>query len=212
MTAWPLPRFFFLAGLLLLPGSVTSEKPDFGPDGLAGLSDVQIWRLTRGEVILPEGVTKTADGKTLIGAALVFSRPPDEAWRLLSKTEDQHLYVNEVKKVEVISRESTQDLLEFTVRIMGQKIVYRQIHHYDEPDLYFRWELDRSFKSPVKDLEGYWRLYPFAGDRTLARYGSRVSMRLVVPQSIQTALTKKNLPSALRSVKKYVDSGGLDKS
>lgn len=197
-----------LAWLLKPPSSGTFDKPDFGPDGLAGLSDVQIWRLSKGEVILPKGVTKTADGKTLIGAALVFDRPPEDVWRLLSKTEDQHLYIKEVKNVKIISRQSSQDLLELEVRILGKTIIYRQAHYYDKPALYFRWELDRSFKSPVKELEGFWRLYPFANGRTLGRYGSRVQIGFGVPAFIQNALAKDNLPSALASVKNYIDSGG----
>jgi len=201
-------RVFVLAAMLFFPVSTAFEKPDFGPDGLAGLSDVQIWRLSRGEVILPKSVSKTPAGQTLIEAALVFDRPPDEVWSLLSKTEDQHKYINEIKKVDVISKESTRDLVELTVRILGNSIVYRQIHHYDEEALYFDWELDPSFKSEVKELSGFWRLYPFAGEQTLARYGSRVRMRFAVPQFIQTALAKNNLPPALQSIKKYIDSGG----
>jgi len=42
----------------------------------------------------------------------------------------------------------------------------------------------------------------------LARYGSRVSLRFIVPGFIQTALAKNNLPRALQSVRKYVNSGG----
>ena len=68
-------RVFVLAGMFFSPVFTASEKPDFGPDGLAGLSDVQIWRLSRGEVILPKSVSKTPAGQTLIEAALVFDRP-----------------------------------------------------------------------------------------------------------------------------------------
>jgi hypothetical protein len=200
-------RIFVLAGILFFPLSPASEKPDFGPDGLAGLSDVQIWRLSRGEVILPKSINKTPGGQTLIEAALVFDRPPEEVWDLLSKTEDQHRYIKEVKKVDVVSKESAQDLVEMTVRILGKTIVYRQAHHYDEEDLYFCWELDPSFQSEVKELNGFWRLYPFTGERTLGRYGSRVQMRFGVPSFIQNALAKNNLPSALRSIKRYIDSG-----
>jgi hypothetical protein len=201
-------RAFVLTGLFFFPVSAVSDKPDFGPGGLAGLSDVQIWRVSRGEVVLPKSVRKTPAGQTLIEAALVFDRPPEEAWQLLSKTEDQHKYIKEIKKVEAISKESTRDLLELTVRILGKTIVYRQVHHYDADALYFCWELDPSFQSQVKELNGFWRLYPFARDRTLARYGNRVQMRFGVPQFIQNALAKNNLPSALGSIKKYVDSGG----
>ncbi|HUU38888.1 MAG TPA: hypothetical protein VMW46_11895 [Candidatus Desulfaltia sp.] len=37
-------RLFVLAGLLFLPVAAAFEKPDFGPDGLAGLSSGGSWR------------------------------------------------------------------------------------------------------------------------------------------------------------------------
>jgi hypothetical protein len=57
-------------------------------------------------------------------------------------------------------------------------------------------------------LSGFWRLYPFAGGKTLARYGNRVLLGFAVPQFVQTALAKNQLPAALKSTKRYVDSGG----
>jgi uncharacterized membrane protein len=201
-------RMLALAGILSLPAPAASEKPDFGPDGLAGLSDVQILRLSRGEVILPKSVLKTPQGQTLIEAAVVFDRPPEEVWNLLTRTEDQRKYLKEVKKVDIIFKEPAGDLLEMTVKILGKTIVYRQFHHFDKGASYFWWELDPSFPSQVKELSGFWRFYPFPGERTLARYGSRVQMRFGVPSFIQVALVKNGLPSALRSTKRYIDSGG----
>jgi uncharacterized protein YndB with AHSA1/START domain len=210
----PLPTVGFVISIFsaaILPASM--EKPDFGPHGLAGLSEVKIWRLCRGEIVLPESLAKTTDGKTLIEAALVFDQPPEEVWRLLSRTEDQWRYLSEVKKVVIISKTPVDDVLEFTTRVLTKTFVYRQRHHFDPGDLYFGWELDPSFPSEVKELNGFWRFYPFAGGKTLARYGNRVLVGFGVPRFVQAALTKKQLPAALASVKRYVDSGGTwDKS
>jgi hypothetical protein len=186
---------------------------DFGPAGLAGLSEVQIWRLGRGEIVLPDSLIKTEEGKTLIEAALGFDQPPEEVWRLLSRTEDQGRYLSEVQKVAVITKTPTDDLLEFTIRVVTKTFVYRQSHRFDEKALCLTWELDPSFPSDIKELTGFWRFYPFAQGKTLGRYGSRVLMKFAVPRSIQEALAKNRLPAALRSVKRYVDSGGTwDKS
>jgi hypothetical protein len=187
----------------------SQNPPDFGPDGLAGLSQVKIWRLNRGEIILPESLAQTADGRTLIEAALVFDRPREDVWRLLSRTEDQVKYLGEVKKVTVLSKSPTDDWLEFTTKVLIKTFVYRQRHHFEAEDFYFWWELDPSFPSEIKELSGFWRFYPFGQGRTLGRYGTRVLVGLGIPKSIQTSLTKNQLPDALRSVKRYVDSGGI---
>ncbi len=202
-------KIFFIMMFVLRPVLThPQEMPDFGPDGLAGLTLEQKQKLAQGEIILPESVVKTPGGKTLIEAALVFNKPPEEVWRLLSKTEDQVKYLDEVKKVTVIFKSSTGDNLEFTIKLLTKIFVYRQVHQFDEKNLHFRWRLDHDFKSDIKELNGFWRFYPFGSGKTLARYGSRVLLRFSVPDFIQTALTKNNLPRALQSVKKFVNSGG----
>ena len=202
-------KIFFIMMFVFRPVLThPQEMPDFGPDGLAGLTLEQKQKLAQGEIILPESVVETPGGKTLIEAALVFNKPPEEVWRLLSKTEDQVKYLDEVKKVTVIFKSSTGDNLEFTIKLLTKIFVYRQVHQFDEKNLHFRWRLDHDFKSDIKELNGFWRFYPFGSGKTLARYGSRVLLRFSVPDFIQTALTKNNLPRALQSVKKFVNSGG----
>jgi len=197
--------------LSIFPGFLcpaSQEKPEFGAGGLDGLSEVKIRRLSQGEIVLPKSLTRTAEGKTLIEAALVFDRPPEEVWRLLSRTEDQGRYLSEVQKVAVISKTPAEDLLEFTTKVLVKTLVYRLRHHFHAEELYFSWELDPSFPSEVSELSGFWRLYPFEGGKTLARYGNRVAVSFGVPRYIQDALAKNRLPAALKSVKRYVDSGG----
>jgi hypothetical protein len=200
---------YFLMPVILLPGLIyPQETPDFGPDGLAGLTLKQREKLARGEIIRTESTVTTPEGKTLIEAALVFNQPPEEVWRLLSKTEDQVKYLDEVKSVSVVCQDLTGDTLELTIKVLVKTIVYRQVHRFDEKNLFFEWSLDPDFRCDLKELQGFWKFYPFGSGSTLARYGSRVSFRFLIPRFIQTALIKNNLPRALRSVRKYVNSGG----
>ncbi len=195
---------------ILRPAVATGQEkaPEFGPEGLAGLTSGQVLELATGEIVLPEGLVKSAKGTSLIEAALVFDRPPAEVWRRLSETEVQDRYLSEVKSVRLIWKTETADCLEFTVRVMGKTVVYRMIHDFFPGELRFRWNLDPDFRSDIKELTGFWRLYPFGGDRTLARYGSVVKPRFPVPGFIRRALAKGHVKSALESVKKYVDSDG----
>jgi len=202
-------RILFVLIFVLQPiPTRPQEMPDFGPDGLAGLTLEQQEKLSWGKIILPESVVMTPEGKTLIEAALVFDKSPEEVWELLSKTEDQVKYLSNIKEATVIFQGPTENNIEFKVKILVKTFIYRQIHRFDKKNLYFYWTLDPAFRSDLKELNGFWRFYPFGSGKTLGRYGSRLLLRFFVPDSIQTALTRGELPKALQSVREYVNSGG----
>ncbi len=204
-------RILFALAFLSQPILICSQQmPDFGPDGLAGLTLEQREKLSRGKIIMPESVVKTPKGKTLIEAALVFDRPPEKVWEILSKTEDQVKYLDNIKDATVISRGPTENTIEFKVKILVKTFIYRQIHNFDKTNLYFYWTLDPDFRGDLKELNGFWRFYPFGSGKTLARYGSRLLLRFFVPDFIQTALIRDKLPEALQSVRNYVNSGGAE--
>ena len=46
------------------------------------------------------------------------------------------------------------------------------------------------------------------GSRTLARFGTRVSVSKAVPGFLQNGITRKNVPETLENTRKWVDSGG----
>lgn len=184
------------------------QMPEFGPDGLAGLNAEQREKLARGEIVLPDGAVRTQGGTSLVEAALVLDKTPEEAWRLLSQTELQDRYVSEVKSVKMVWEKGPKSCLELSVRVMGGTVVYRIIQDFAPPHLYFHWVLDPAFRSDIKELAGFWRFYPHGSGRTLARYGSVVKPRFPVPGFIRVAVAKGHVRSALESVKKYVDSGG----
>ena len=116
--------FFFWPPLCLLPFLLLAQqRPDFGPEGLAGFTEAEKKSLAAGEIVLPENLIRTESGETMIEAALVFDRPPEDVWRLLSRTEDQVKYIDEVSKISVISKTPTDDLLEFTTKILIKTVV-----------------------------------------------------------------------------------------
>ncbi|MDH7512011.1 MAG: SRPBCC family protein [Clostridiales bacterium] len=196
---------FFLSSLV----AFSQEIPDFGPDGMAGLGFDQRQKLVRGEIIHPKSLAQTTDGKTMIEAALLFEKPPEEVWQLLVRTENQVKFLDQVKKVTIIRKEASGDTLEFTTKILTETLVFRVNHEFDEKNLFIRWALDKSFKNDLRELEGFWRFYPLCQSKTIARYGSRVKPNFPVPGFIYDVLARNDLRTALASVKKYVDSGGV---
>jgi hypothetical protein len=95
--------------------------------------------------------------------------------------------------------------MEFAVKVMGKKIRYTVIHHFRPEEYYFWWELDKKTQSDLKDFSGFWRLYPAEGNRTIARYGSRVVPDFPVPEFIRNWLYKKSVRSSLEKVRNYVE-------
>jgi hypothetical protein len=98
---------------------------------------------------------------------------------------------------------------EFTTKILMKTLVFRVCHEFDEKNLSIRWTLDRTFKNDLRELEGFWRFYPFDQSKTIGRYGSWVKPNFPVPGFIYNVLARNDLRSALASVKKYIDSGGI---
>jgi len=66
--------------------------------------------------------------------------------------------------------------------------------------------MDKSFNNDLADLQGFWKLYPYPGGRTLVQYGSNVSIKNV-PDWIENMFKKKGVEKSLNCVKKYVNTG-----
>ena len=194
--------------LLMLGGqSPFAGMPDFGPDGLSGLTEEQRQNLDKGKIVFSTTDTGAQGQNALIEAAVVFNVPLQETWRLLSKTEDQIKYLKEIYELNIIKTGSALNIQEFKLKIAFLDIVYRVIHRFDEANQYIYWSMDPSFDNDLEDLRGFWRFYPYGQGKCLARYGSNVSIRNI-PSWIEAIFKKSGVKKSLLAVKKYVDSGG----
>ena len=116
-------------------------------------------------------------------------------------------FLEEVDELKIVEKTELQDNLEFKLKIIFLTFVYRVIHHFDEDDFHIYWGLDPSFENDLLDLEGFWKLHPYGEGRTLARYGSQVSLRNV-PQWLESLFKRHGVKKSLVAVRKYVNSGG----
>ena len=138
---------------------------------------------------------------------MVFNQTPEQTWNLLYRTEDQAKYLKELEEAKIIAKSPFKDTIEFRVKAAFLTFLYRVNHNFDRTGLNFWWGLDPTFKNDLVDLRGYWRFYPYSQGKTLARYGSTVSLKKV-PAFIEDMFKKSGVARSLASVKKYVDSGG----
>jgi hypothetical protein len=149
---------------------------------------------------LPEGQVE---------ALVLFSQPPDKVWELLLLRERQNEYRPELTSLNVIERRADECVEEQHLKIAFLSIGYRLRDRFDPATRTLTWELDPSFESTLQHVSGYWELYEFAGGRTLARFGTKVSVSPAVPGFLQNGITRKNVPEALENTRQWVDSNGL---
>ncbi|MDI6698693.1 MAG: hypothetical protein QME85_07135 [Candidatus Saccharicenans sp.] len=206
---FPQADFVSGGGSIIQTGNVPQDRddtgPDFGPDGLKGLTGEQRKKLLSGELLVFSSHEERPGGQTVISAALIFEVPIASAWSVLSATERQKDYVEEIEDLRLVEQGVDHNRMFFLVKIMGREVRYTVIHRFEPEVFYFWWELDRSRPHDVKELFGYWRLYRIDDGRTLARYGSRVVPDFPVPGFIRNWLAKSNVRSSLLKVKKYVE-------
>ncbi len=196
--------------VFLMAAYVQAAVPDFGSDGLKGLTESQIKEITSGKIIVttsePTEDEVTKARSSLITAVMIFEKPPEVVYDLLYRSEDQIKFLPEIKDVKVISKEETKNDIEFKTRAAIFTFVYRVIHNFDKNNLYMYWAMDKSFKNDLQDLRGFWKFYPYPGGKTLARYGSNVSIK-GVPEWVENIFKKTGVKNALTNVKKYIDTG-----
>ena len=165
------------------------EEPDFGKDGLKRLSNVQIEDLAGGEIVFSTRSKNEQEGISLIEAAIVFNQTTAGTWKFLERVEDQIKYIKEMKELKTIKQAENKKHLEFLIKIVFWKFRYRVIHLFYPDKLYIKWSLDKNFSNDLLYLKGYWKLYPYPGGRTLARYGSSISLKSI-PAFIESMFKK----------------------
>lgn len=184
-----------------------AATPDFGPDGLKGLNEAQKQKLAQGQIVFTFTDSTSQAHAGLIEAAVVFDKSPEETWYFLTRVEDQYKYLKEVEISRAMTKTDPVNLVLFKVTAAMLSVDYRVSYQYDQANKYFHWGLDPGFQNDLLDLRGFWRVYPYGQGKTLARYGSNVSLKNV-PGFIEDMFKKSGVSRSLVSVKKYVDSGG----
>jgi hypothetical protein len=205
-------RAIALAPLLgVLAGAAPAQPalPRERPASAQALLDAQPEQ--RREDLLEERlVLLPADGlpKGQVEALVLFAQPVETVWMLLLERERQREYRPELTEIEVVERDATSLLEEQHLKIAFLSVAYRLRDRIDPATHTITWELDPSFESTLQHVSGYWELFALDTARTLARFGTKVSVSPAVPGFLQNGITRKNVPETLENTRQWVDSSG----
>jgi hypothetical protein len=198
--------------LLWLAASAGTAQPAVpGARPASGQALIDAQAEERREELLEERlVLLPADGlpKGQIEALVLFAQPIDIVWAMLLERERQQEYRPELTSIEIIARDGNGLLEEQHLKIAFLSVGYRLRDRIDPATHTLTWELDPNFESTLQHVSGYWELFELDGGRTLARFGTKVSVSPAVPGFLQNGITRKNVPETLENTRQWVDSNG----
>jgi hypothetical protein len=196
---------------LLLAGAAAGQAalPMNRPPSAQALLDAQ--PAERREALLEERlVLLPSDGQAegQVEALVLFAQPADRVWELLLARERQREYRPELTSLAVVEQTGDGVVEEQHLKIAFLSVAYRLRDRFDAGTRTITWQLDPSFESTLEHVSGYWELHPLDAERTLARFGTRVSVSAAVPGFLQNGITRKNVPESLENTRQWVDSNG----
>jgi hypothetical protein len=196
---------------LLAAGGAGGEAalPPQRPASAQALLDAQPADL-REELLEERMVLLPSDGlpKGQVEALVLFSQPPEKVWELLIQRERQKEFRPEITSLSIVEETSDRVVEEQHLKIAFLDVAYRLECRVDDETHTLSWQLDPSFESTLEHVSGYWELHGLDGGRTLARFGTRVSVSPAVPGFLQNGITRKNVPESLENTREWVDSDG----
>jgi hypothetical protein len=148
---------------------------------------------------LPEGQVE---------ALVLFAQPVDKVWELLLARDRQGEYRPELTTLAIVERSDDGVVEEQHLKIAFLTVAYRLRDRFDGTTRTMTWQLDPSFESTLQHVSGYWELHALDAERTLARFGTKVSVSAAVPGFLQNGITRKNVPESLENTRQWVDSDG----
>jgi len=194
----------------LAAGPPPGAPTDKDPTAYKGMTPAEIARVKKGEVVImnaPENV----NGKQMITAAFMFNQPIDKVWELMIQPWRQQEYLPRLKSSKKIKQWEGRDIIEMHVSILGIDISYQVLGDRDKSKYRSSWKLNPDYDNDMKQVTGFYQFYYVDDAHTLARYGTWVEVGAFIPAAVQEYMTKRDLPTALGAVKKFVDSNGTYK-
>ena len=187
--------------LALAPSVVATAggSESSGDEILAAQPEAIRARILRGEIAQVEPEAGLA-----FQALLTFERPIERVSSLLGQTERQMEFRKHLKQAATLAVFQDGALQRQRIRYGFFDLVVHLRYVVDAAGRRIQWALDDRFENDLRRLNGYWELHPLSESRTLARFGSRVELRLPAPVIVQREATRRDI----ERVQRWVNSEG----
>ena len=192
------------APALAVAGAALLAPPPAEPY-LRAISPDLLPRLARERFLM---LPSDAVAPDLVQGLVVFSQPYALVWRLLAQTERQREYRSELAELTNVEHFANGVVDRHRIRVLFVGLTYHLRYQLDPSAWHIEWSLAPNYENGMQQISGSWDLFDLGGDRTLGRLGSTVRVGSALPRSFQDAVTRKNLPETLDSIRRWVDSGG----
>lgn len=193
----------------LPPGSapVTSIATPRAEDVLVDYS-VEIRNRLRsdGIVMLPSAGPGHPEGS--IGALVLFDKPRERTYRMLSQAERQSEYQSDVSEIVHIERFEGGQVDEHRIKMMFVKIAYRLRFALNPASRRIVWGLDESFDNGVEHISGSWELWEHGEAQTLGRFATLVRVGKGLPSWLEESVSRTRVPGTVKSAREWVNSDG----
>lgn len=190
---------------------VTSATVGEGKPVLAQLSvsEQQVLQ-TDGVVVSHKQGPDGAGGelKGIIKAYLIVKQPRAVVFKMLNDTTKQASYLPHLVKSKRVSGTETSEKTEFLIKVAFISVRTRVDHQWWPEVSRMAWVLDPNFENDLIAQVGFYNFYSLDENTTLLEFGTLLETSPLVPNFVQDALTRRDLPEALGNVKKFVDSNG----
>jgi hypothetical protein len=185
------------------PPIVTAE------DVLAAQPEAIAERLLEEKLIVMQEVRETdSEAGRIITAMVLFDKPRDEVYHLLSQTTRAIEFRPSVTRMITVGEREHGPLDEHELKILFQTYIYRLEYRLEPENRRLSWSLDETFENDLNRVDGWWDLYEMADGRTLGRSGTIVDVGPTVPAFLQDWITRKNIPGTMKHVRRWVESDG----
>jgi hypothetical protein len=86
--------------------------------------------------------------------------------------------------------------------------VYRLEYRLSPEKRRIEWLLDHRFDNAFAEVVGSWELFEMDSGQTLGRSGTSIDVGPAIPAFLQDWVTRKNIPKAMKRVRRWVNSDG----
>jgi hypothetical protein len=186
-----------------------APKADSAQQILAAQPEAITQRLFEEKLIVMQEVRESnSDAGRIITALVIFEKPREDVYDLLSQTTRAIEFRPSVTKMATVGQNEYGPIDEHQLSILFRTYVYRLEYRLEPENHRFSWTLDQSFDNDLRQVDGWWDLYAMEDGRTLGRSGTIVDVGPAVPGFLQDWITRKNIPGTMKHVRGWVESDG----